>query len=77
MSLYSVSTVIKNKCFTTGLAASAGGSSGGNGVGGGSTPHIFSHQGGLLQAAPFAPAWPHRQWPPEPSRTGHSFLLPP
>ncbi|CAG4961761.1 unnamed protein product [Parnassius apollo] len=32
-------------------------------AGEGSAPHIFSHQGGLLQAA-----WPHRAWPPEPPR---------
>ncbi|CAK1601453.1 unnamed protein product [Parnassius mnemosyne] len=32
-------------------------------TGDGSAPHIFSHQGGLLQAA-----WPHRAWPPDPPR---------
>ncbi|KPI96925.1 hypothetical protein RR46_05050 [Papilio xuthus] len=35
----------------------------GPGGGGGSTPHIFSHQGGLLQSGAVAPGWPRRAWP--------------
>ncbi|XP_068632712.1 uncharacterized protein [Battus philenor] len=49
----------------TGDAGGASAAGGGARSGTGGAPHIFSHQGGLMQPAAFAPAWPRHAWPPD------------